>query len=146
MAGQSSGLKTGHKRRRDATTVAKLLRDTTLKTASVLWDHIEIWLNPIAAAVGESKATINAILHPDGAAPSLCRLQIARTELRKPLSERMIAYILHQVLSGLHYLHSNKVAYGNVSVGRIFWAPNGTIKLGDLPSGVSGFSHITGCA
>jgi serine/threonine protein kinase len=47
-----------------------------------------------------------------------------------PLEENLIAFILREVLQGLDYLHSKRIAYGNMSTHHIlFSVASGSLEI-----------------
>ena len=52
-------------------------------------------------------------------------------KVRKPIAEREICRIFHDVVSCLHYLHSMKTLHGDIKVSNIFMDKNRNVKLTD---------------
>ena len=51
-------------------------------------------------------------------------------DLEKPLTEKQIKYIAHEMLEGLDFLHKNKVIHRDLKAGNVLLTAEGDVKLG----------------
>jgi STE20-like kinase len=53
-------------------------------------------------------------------------------ELEKPLTELQIAYVCKHMVTGLNYLHKNKVIHRDLKAGNVLLTLEGGVKLADF--------------
>ena len=51
-------------------------------------------------------------------------------ELEKPLNEKQIRYVCHEMCEGLEFLHDNKVIHRDLKAGNVLLTQEGDVKLG----------------
>lgn len=60
-------------------------------------------------------------------------------DLEKPLTERQIRPICHQMLKALEFLHEQKVIHRDLKAGNVLLTGEGMVKLGMLSILISGY-------
>lgn len=52
-------------------------------------------------------------------------------DLEKPLTEKQIRYVCHEIVEGLRYLHEKKVIHRDLKAGNVLLTLDGDVKIGN---------------